>query len=273
MHSRVVRRLAGLLIAVSACTASIAETRQLQARNIGISWDSQQLPDSSWSVISTSLGPNLYLLPNGWTITDAWHPVFRFNATTDVAALHALDLHLDFGPPLLTRLPDGNYFRISTHPEQAYVSSVSLLTAPATAQLTISSGQNYLELTAGGSEHASASAGPLQATTAGLTSLLEVHAPASAWATAPQGSGGWDLTVSETLVGSYHLAPSADPACESLACMAGQRATATLQRIDLVIPTTYEFVYASNVPEPQPWALLLFGGLATCLRLRQRRGH
>lgn len=266
--------LAALLPALLACTASHAGTRQLQAQGLRVSWDSQALPDSSWSAGVTGTGTPYFFLPNGYVITDAWQPVFRFSATANTATLQPLALHLDFAPPPLTRLPDGNYLRVSAHPDQAYVSSVGMLTAPAGAQLATSFGYQRLDLDVdGGSEHVSAASGPLVATATGLSQHLEIHAPGSGWLTAPPGSGTWDLRLSASLIGSYHLLPSTDPDCESLACMPGLRATATLQQIDLVIPTSYDLVYASSVPEPPSSSLMLLGGLAAGLRLLRRRAR
>ncbi len=277
MRPRLFRSLVGLLAPLLICTAGLADIRKLDGPGVSISWDSGQMPDGAWSV---GMGGISWPLPSigddgQWTFTGGTGQgepmVLSLHPPAGKSALGPITVHLDFGPPQLLQLSGQTYLRASLGAGATYIRSGSLLTAPADSQLTVSSGQHRLDVTDGSSQHASASSGPLQATPAGLANELQVGAPGGAWVLTPQ--GGLDLTLSEAVIGSYHLTTSPDPLCESLACMVGQRASASLLGISIVIPVSYDFYVASSVPEPQTWTLLLAGGLLAGLRLQRRRGH
>ncbi len=265
-HLFTLRSLLGAVALHGAATACLAQSSAFEGTRV--TFHSQdpggRLRGVEESPPVAHLEDGQWVFDGGGTILLVWDP------SRPNAGLGTLDLHFEF-QPWHQRLDDHWELVITPHPRQLIVRSLSQLTAPPGAQLGTALGLNRLEVLADGREQADAVARPL-ATMAGLDSWLIVDSPGNeGWATAPLGTGAWDLSVTQTLIGSYHLLPSADMDCQSTACMTGQRAEVSLDSLVFYLPQSVELrAITSNVPEPQVPALLSAGLLMLALRSGQR---
>jgi len=265
--TRLLKLLPVLALLPAAGTAR-AELRELPGLGATLQWDSRQLPQAQWQVqaglqsapsyfeVGVGVGNNF-----GWIVDPGGPYVVSLIAATPNAGLPDLDLHLDFTPWRMTLGDRPFELLLRLQPSQLRVVSSSLLTAPAQAQLATAYGLDQLEVTANGSERLTKTSRPI-APAGPWVSMQTVEYPAGeGWQTAPQtGDGSWSLSISQTLIGSYHLVPSLDTGCQSLLCMPGERADATLQRLDLYIPVQFEMrALTSAVPEPGALNLLVLG--------------
>lgn len=270
MRPRSALCLAALLAPLLASTAGWAETRTLALPGATLSWDSAQLPDAVWQVNGHIDPPQLAHEGSNWVYLGGGPLVISFTALADTTDLAQTFFHLDIGPPRLLPLPGGEALQTVLYPTDINARSESLLVAPAYSQLVTSLGRSKLFL---GVENNSAVAfSPyLIATPEGLVNRLDRSA-------LPPGSidpldlqDGLDFRLTANVYGSYHLVASTDPNCMSMDCMVGQRAAATLRRIDVIIPAAFQVVAVSNVPEPHAWALLPLGALVLALKARRGR--
>jgi hypothetical protein len=242
-----------------ACMAQSLITPSVQA-----SWQS---PDPGGTLTGgQSNAPVPSFLNWQWVFQGAGLLVLSWTPSQPNAGLRTLDLHLDFQSWHFAL--DTQWEMVFTpHPSQMSLRTVSRFDAPPDAQLATARGLNRWEVTAAATEHFSAETRPVAI--GSLDSSVEL---APAWATAPQDAGHWDLSITQTLVGSYHLVPSSDPDCLSLTCMPGQRASASLQSVQFYVPQSIELrAIPSSVPEPQ-MPVLLAAGLGLLVLWRGRLG-
>jgi hypothetical protein len=249
-HLFTLRSLLAALALQGAAWACMAQS--LTTPMVHASWQS---PDPGGALTGGLSGPLALSFVNGqWLFQGGGPLVLGWSPSQPNAGLGTLDLHLDFQPWHLAL--DAQWEMVFTpHPNQMTLRTVSRFDAPADAQLATARGLNRWEVTTAAAEHFGAEVRPVA--TGNLDSSV-VLAPA--WVTAPRDVGHWDLSVTQTLVGSYHLVPSSDPDCLSLTCMPGQRAVASLQSLQFYVPQSIELrAIPSSVPEPQIPALLVAG--------------
>jgi hypothetical protein len=270
MHPRFALYLAALLAPLLASTAGWAETRKLALPGATLSWDSAQLPDAVWQVSGQIAVPQLEHSGANWVYLGGGPLVISFTTLADTTDLAQTFFHLDIGQPQLLPLPGGEALQTVLDPAGIHARSESLLIAPAYSQLVTSSGRSKLFL---GVENNSAVAfSPyLIATPEGLLNRLDRPALPSGSIDPLDLQDGLDFRLTANVYGSYHLVASTDPNCMSVDCMVGQRASATLRRVDVIIPAAFQVVAISSVPEPHAWALLPLGALVLALRMRRTR--
>ncbi|WP_457323245.1 hypothetical protein [Roseateles sp. P5_E11] len=258
--ARTVLAACALQGAASACMAQTQITPTVRA-----SWQSQ---DPGGVLTGGLESPPVLSFENGqWVFQGGGALLLNWNPSQPNAGLGTLDLHFDFQP---WHMPLDAHWElvISPHPDQMSVRAVSRFIAPPDAQLATARGSNRWDVTASGTEHYSAEVSPVAL--GSLDSSVGLTPPV--WATAPQAAGHWDLSVTQTLIGSYHLVASSDPDCLSLACMPGQRAAASLQSLEFYLPQSVELrAIVSSVPEPQV-PVLLAAGLGLLALRRGRSG-
>ncbi|WP_457445989.1 hypothetical protein [Roseateles sp. P5_E4] len=260
---RVARTVLAACALQGAALACMAQAQALPG--VRASWQSQ---DPGGTLTGLMGGAPVVSFENGqWFFQGVGAILLGWNPSQPNAGLGTLDLHFDFQPWHLTL--DAKWELVLTpQPDQMSVRTVSRFVAPPDAQLATARGLNRWDVTASGTEHYSAEVSPVAL--GSLDSSVGLTPPV--WATAPQAAGHWDLSVTQTLIGSYHLVASSDPDCLSLACMPGQRAAASLQSLEFYLPQSVELrAIVSSVPEPQV-PVLLAAGLGLLALRRGRSG-
>jgi len=268
MRSRLVACVLTLSALLTASTAARADARHVEMAGTSVTWDSKQLPDARWKVDWDMQLPALVNNGDGWAFLFGGPLTLSLTTLGDTATLDPTGMHINIGSPLFMWLSEGERLRISFEPVVLDIRSESVFKSPEHAQLAISLGRNELSARVEEGADTVASAGSLLATPSGLLSGLSVS-PSLSGIDPHALLDGLDLTLSAHVTGGYHLTSSPDPTCVSLDCMVGQRASATLRRIDIAFLTTYDIVNVSSVPEPSSWALWL---VAWTVGRRLKRG-